>query len=271
MKRRTRVALVGIGAVVCFGVLLSLAYPFSTSSPHAANPPGERFAVGETDAYSATGSIVVDGEARLAFEGVVTPDGGWYQKVVQDGITREEYRPSANGTIYQRLRIEDSNRATRLSERITEDEDRTLVRENSEGDRVTLFVTKNASGATEPVSGTASVFVSNLGVAGYTTEDSDTSATTVYEPQSGWYDGSEPYRITEATGTVRVGAETRAVKSANVSWTVTEPAGTYAEYLLVGLTSDEPTTHRTTFDFEPDDHDLERPSWVGEAGSAQKG
>lgn len=267
MKRRTRVALSGVVAVVCAAVVLSLVYPFGTASPHGANPASDRFAVGNTTGYSASGSIVVDGEVRLAFDGVVTPDGGWYQKVVEDGITSEQYRPPGNETVYQRIRIADSERAERYRKAIAEDEERTLVREESDGDSVTLFVTKNGSTATEPVSGTASVFVNSLFVAGYEAEATDASATNVYEPQAGWYEGTEAYRLTEATGVVRTDGETRVVTSANVSWAVTEPAGTYAQYLLVGFTSDEPTTHRITYDFEPDDHDLEQPAWVGESES----
>jgi hypothetical protein len=75
MNRRTAGVLTGVLAVVCFGLIFSVVYPFATADPHAANPPSERFTVKNADAYSATGRIVVNGEVRLAFEGVLTPNG----------------------------------------------------------------------------------------------------------------------------------------------------------------------------------------------------
>ena len=117
------------------------------------------------------------------------------------------------------------------------------------------------------MSGTASVFINSLSVAGYETDGTHSSAGIVYEPRSGWYDESETYRISGASGEVRADAETRVVRSANVSWKVTEPAGTYAEYVLVRLTSDDPRAHKITFELNPNDTDLERPTWVGETDS----
>jgi len=265
MKNRTAGALIGLLVVVCFGLLLSVVYPFTTSDPHAANPPGEQFTVRTADAYSATGSIVVDGEVKLAFEGVVTPDGAWYQKVVEGNVTSEEYQPTANGTVYERLTVVGRDRAERLREGIVEDADRVLVRESQNGDRVTFVVRKNTTGVTEPVSGTASVFVRSLSVAGYEADGTGAPGITVYEPQSGWYEGRETYRVAGASGEVRVDADTSAVKSANVSWNLTVPAGTYAEYVLARVTGDDPTTRRITFEFDPDDYDLKRPPWIDDA------
>lgn len=267
MKRRTAGTLIGILVVACLGLVLSVMYPFTTSDPHATTPPSERFAVENADAYSATGSIVVEGEVRLAFEGVVTSDGAWYQRVVEDNVTSEEYHPPENGTVYQRLSITGWDRASQLREQIIEDEDRVLIREGQDGDRVTFVVERNTTGVTEPVSGTASVFVNSLFVAGYESNGPSSSAATVYEPRSGWYDGRETYRITGTSGTVRVNADTHAVRSANVSWGVTTPAGSYAEYALARVTSDDPTTRKITFEFNSDDDDLERPSWVTEIES----
>jgi hypothetical protein len=50
-----------------------------------------------------------------------------------------------------------------------------------------------------------------------------------------------------------------------VSWAVTSPAGSYAEYVLASVVGDEPTTRRITYELDRDDHDLERPSWVDDA------
>ncbi|WP_435361542.1 hypothetical protein [Haloarchaeobius sp. DFWS5] len=264
MKTRTAGAVVGILAVVCIGLVFSVVYPFTTAEPHAANPTGERFTIGDTDAYSATGKVVVDGDVQVAFEGVVTADGAWYQKVVQEGVTSEEYRPSPNGTVYQRLTIDGRDDAEQRREQIVDDDRRTLVRETQNGDTVTFVVEKNASSDGEPVSGTASVVLNSLSIAGYEHDESDSSPVTVYEPQAGWYDERKSYRITDASGAVRANSETGAVNSANVSWALTTPAGTYAEYALVTLTDDDPTTHRFSFELDTDDADLEEPPWVSD-------
>ncbi|WP_311174132.1 hypothetical protein [Halobellus ordinarius] len=252
----------GMLAVVCFGLVLSAVYPFTTTEPHAANAPSERFTVGETDAFSATGSLVVDGQVRLAFDGVVTADGAWYQRVVDGGVVSAAYQPDATGPVYRKRTIAGSDNAEQQRELIAEDEDRVLVDEDRDGDNVTLVVKENGTGVTQPVSGTASVFVNSLVVAGYEADGSDSSDETVYTPRAGWYDRREPYRITDASGAVRTDANSHVVTAANVSWDTTEPAGTYMEYLLVRSFSDEPTTYRITFEFESGDAELERPSWV---------
>lgn len=268
MKERAAVVLIGLLAVVCAVLVLASVYPFATADPHAANPPDEQFTVRTVDAYSAAGAIVVDGEERLAFEGVVTPDGAWYEKVVEENVTSEVYRPSANGSVHERLTITGSDRADRRRESILEDDEAELVSEDRDGDKVTFVVERNATGVSEPVSGTATVFLRSLSVAAYETDGSGSSAATVYEPRSGWYEGTESYRLTGAAGEVRVDAETGAVRSADVSWDRTTPAGTYAEYVLARATSDDPTTYRVTFELDPGDADLERPPWVDETGTA---
>ena len=265
MQRRTAGVLIGILAVVCVGLVLSVAYPFTTSDPHGANPPDDRFTVSEADAYSASGSIVVDGQVRLAFDGVVTADGAWYQRIVDGDVVSEAYRPTGDGTVYHKRTVAGSDDATRQRELITEDEDRVLVREERDGDQVTFVVEENVTDTKQPNSGTASVFVNSLSVVGYERGGSDSSAGTVYEPQSGWYDGG--YRITDASGDVRADADTHAVRSANVSWEMTAPAEPYAKYVLVRSLSDEPTTYRITFEFDAGDPDLDRPPWVDDADS----
>lgn len=267
MKRRTAGALIGVLTVVCLGLVLSVIYPFTTSDPHAATPPSERLTVGDADAFAATGRIVVDGRVRLAFDGVVTTDGAWYQKVVEPNVTSEKYRPSPNGSVYQRLMITGRDRTKRIRKQIAEDKDKRLHREGRNGDRSTFVLEQKSTSVTEPVSGTVSVFVNSLFVVGYEKEGSDSSAVTVYEPQSGWYDGKRTYRITGASGDVSADAETYAVHSANVSWEETEPAGTFAEYELARLTTDDPTSHSITIEFDPGDTKLDRPPWVSDIDS----
>lgn len=267
MKRRTAGVLIGVLAVVCLGLVLSVMFPFATTDPHRADPPSDRFTVSRTDAYSASGSIVVDGRVRLAFGGVVTADGAWYQRVVDGDVVSESYQPTANGTVYHKRTIEGDDDARQQRKLIAESEDRVLVREERDGDHVTFVVEENGTGVTQPVSGTASVFVNSLSVVGYEAEGADSAEGTVYEPQSGWYDGRETYRVTDTSGDVRADADTHVVKSANVSWKVTAPAETYAKYVLIRSFSDEPTTYRITFEFDSGDSDLDRPPWVVDANS----
>lgn len=267
MKNRTAGALIASLAVVCLGLLSAVVYPVTTFDADARGPPGEGFTVRTAESYSATGSIVVDGDVKLAFDGVVAPDGAWYQKVVAGNVTSEEYHPGQSGTVYERLTISGSDRAERRREQIIEAEDRDLVSADVREQQATFVVEQNGTGDTEPVSGTASVFVRSLSVARYEVSETDSSAVTHYEPQSGWYEGSQSYRIAGATGEVRADAETGTARSANVSWDVTTPAGTYAEFLLAGLTSDDPTTHRITFELDPADDELDRPPWVDDAES----
>lgn len=267
MKSRTAGALIGILAVVCVGLVLSAVYPFTMSDPHTANPPGDRFTVSGADAYSASGSIVVDGRVRLAFDGTVTADGAWYQRVVDGDVVSESYRPTTDGTVYHKRTVEAGDDAGQRRERIAESEDQVLVREERDGDRVTFVVEESGTGGTQPVSGTASVFVNSLSTVGYEADGADSSTATVYEPRSGWYDGTEMYRITDASGTVHADADTHVVRSANVSWEETAPAGTYVEYVLTRSLSEEPTTYRITFEFDSGDSDLERPTWVDGANS----
>ncbi|SEL80777.1 hypothetical protein [Haloferax larsenii] len=267
MKSHAAKIVIGFLVVVCFGLVFSAVYPFTTSTSYAANPPSERFTVSDTDAYSAKGSIVVDGQVRLAFDSVVTADGAWYQRVVDGDVVSEAYQPTASGTVYHRLTVGNDD-ATQRRELITEDEDRVLVREDWDEDRVTFIAEANTTSDARQVSGTASVFVNSLSLARYEAEETDSSGETVYEPQSGWYDGREAYRLTDAAGEVHADADTHVVKSANVSWDVTEPAGTYAEYALVRFASDEPTAYRITFEFDSDNTTLERPAWVNDTNSA---
>jgi len=266
MNARTAGTLIGVLLVVCFGLALSAVYPFTTSEPHAAQPSEERFTVNTSGAYSVSGSLVVDGEEQRTFEGIVNGDGAWYLKVVSEEVTSEKYKPIANGTVYQRLTIEGRDRAERREQIIREDEDSILVRQDQVGDKTTFIIEKNTTGATKPISGAASHVISSLSIAGYKAAGTDVSGLPIYEPQSGWYEKGRTYRITEASGEVRVDPETRTVKSANVSWEFTEPAGTYAEYVLARLTDDDPATHRITFERNPHS-DLKRPSWVNETDS----
>jgi hypothetical protein len=270
MRERTTGLVVGVLVVVCLGLVLSVVYPFTTASPRAGPPAAEGFGVADADSFSATGRIVVEGTTQLAFEGRVTADGAWYERVAENGVVGETYR-TPNGSAYRRLTVEGVDAAERRRARITEDESRTLLRGSRDGNCVT-FVTRSEAlpeRSSETVSGTASVFVGNLGVAAYEPTGTDAAGVTPYEPQPGWYEGRVVYRLTGVSGTVRADAETGTVTSANVSWMVTR-GETYAHYLLSTLYAGS-TTSRTTFTFDATPPPLERPAWATAAESDTTG
>jgi hypothetical protein len=267
MESRTAGAIVGVLALCCLALVLAAVYPGTTAEPHAAAPAEERFTVGHTDvgAYRASGRIIVDGEERLAFDGVVTADGERYQSLREEGVRSEQYQASPNATVYERLEMDDEADAEQLKNQVLEDEARRLLSEESTAEGVTLVVASNGTDVADEISGSASVIVRSLHVTRYEQVDGTATETAVYEPRNGWYEGTRPYRITDASGTVRTDADTAAVESASVSWAVTDPAGSYAEYALARLTGPAPRVYETTYELVPGDSDLDRPAWVDEA------
>lgn len=261
MDRRAAWVLIAALAAVCVGLVLSVAYPFNTAEPHALSDSTERFSVGDTDAFNATGRFLADGEETLAFEGAVAADGAWYERVGEEHVTSWKYYPGSGETVYWRVRITGRDRAHEFRRSVTGDADRDLLETERAGNRTTLVFTATGDDGSEPVSGTASVFVNGLGIVGYERAGSDGAGLRTFEPKSGWYEGSRPYRITGATGAVDVNDE-MTVRSANVSWDLTEPAGSLAEYVLVTVASDATTTQRVEFDYTPGATPIERPTWV---------
>lgn len=268
MNPRVALVLIGVLGVGSIGLVLSAVAPLSTAAPHAAEPADERFTVGNATGYRAAGRIVVDGEVALGFEGIVAPDGRWYQRVTEAGITDESYRPTADGPVYRRLEFAAAADAERRHDMTAADGTRELLRYDRAGGSTVLVVREDARSGENPVAGTATVIVRSLDVAGYEPKRANTGPAAVYEPQSGWYGASDPYRLTAAAGTVRVAPGTRAVVSANVTWDLTVPAGSYAEYLLGTLTTDDPRRYVITFQFDPAHHEIEPPGWVNETRAA---
>lgn len=262
MRRRTAWIVITGLAVVCLGLLLSVGYPFSFAEPHAAKAPDDRFTVGDADAFSASGRIVSDGETVLAFDGVVTADGAWYERVVEPNVTTRKYYPGTGETVARHVQITGQDRADQYREQIREDGDRDLVRTDRDGPNTTFVVTLTGTDGSEPVSGSASVFVNSLMTVGYDRSSTDTGTVSTHVPRGGWYEGRRPYRITGASGSVRANPETMAVRSANVSWALTVPAGSFAEYTLVTVVGKASTTREISFEYTPGQATIDRPGWV---------
>jgi hypothetical protein len=166
--------------------------------------------------------------------------------------------------VYWRVRITGRDRADEYRRSVTGTADRDLLETERAGNRTTLVFTATGDDRSEPVSGTASVFVNSLGIVGYERAGADSAGLRTFEPRSGWYEGSRPYRITGATGVVRTTTATMAVRSANVSWDLTEPAGSFAEYALVAVAGDGSTSQSVEFEYTPGSASIEQPPWVPE-------
>lgn len=267
MRWRTAGAVMAVLGLVCLGLALSVVYPFTTMDPHATNPDVDRFTVPDAETFHATGRIVIDGEERVGFEGVVTPDGARYQRIDEPNSSSASYQPAPNATVYRRHELPAADADSRR-EHLADDEETTVLREEREGERVVLYVATTDTDVASQAAGSAGLFVGSLAVAAYEpTGDGEGEA--VYEPREGWYDGREAYRLTDAEGTVRTDGDA-AVTAADVSFGVTERANTYLEYLLATADDDRPRTHEVTLTFDDGDPSLERPAWVEEVrnGSA---
>lgn len=246
--------------VCCVALVLAVAYPFSLQAPHAATPPEEQFRVDEPTTYNATGRIVADGDTALAVTAIRTTDGSRYQRIREPGVVAETYQADANATAYERIRVAAPDHAASLRADIQDDPDRRLRRSERADGWTTFVVAEPDARPLDPITGGPSVVVRSLHIAAYDrTNRTETDAT--YTPEAGWYDGRTGYRLTDATGTVRTAGETTAVVTANVSWTLTERADTYAAYALARLTG-EGTTHQRLTVAVDDPERVERPAWV---------
>jgi len=264
MDSRTARLLSGVLALCCLALVFAAVYPFTTASPHSERPVDERFTVPEASEYRASGAIVVDGETALGFEGAVAADSGRYQFVDEGDVRTEQYQASPDSPVYERIVVESDGSTDRRRDQIRSDTDRELLRENRTGETVTFIVKRNSGEIADNVAGTASVIVRSLYVTGYEREADESREVNVYEPQNGWYEGTETYRVTGAMGEVRTAHGSTAVRSATVRWDQTRPAGTYAESVLVRLTGDAPRTYELSFEFDSGETRVNRPAWVAD-------
>jgi len=272
MNRRTARVIIVVLAVICFGLVASVGYPLSMSTPHASLPPDEQFSAGDREAFDVTAQITVDGETELALDGTVTPDGPRYLRLRwgSDSIT-ETYQAGPNATVYNRILDRPESRADARRTGIESDADQERLRETETDEGAEFVVRTNSSiDFAAELSGSASLFVNSLHFTAYERVDDPKSngGPAVYEPQGGWFDGTSTYRITNASRQVRVDNETGAVQSATVSWGLTEPADTYAHTRLARLFGDQPQRYAVDYEFETDVSNVSRPAWVPNETSA---
>lgn len=89
---------------------------------------------------------------------------------------------------------------------------------------------------------------------------SDEIETRVLRPESGWYEGGESYRITDASRTVEIESETNALYAADVRWEFTRGTGTYLHYLM---NREHSVTQEITSEQRTGNVSVESPEWVG--------
>jgi len=263
MRNRTAYLVIGILGLCCLGLVGSVMYPVTPAESHADSPTEEQLVVADLTQYSMTGQVVVDGEVQFGFEETATANGERYQRIEETDSSTERYQPGPNASLYKRHTMDAEANVDAMRAQITDDETQKLRRETRSDDRVTFIIEKNSSAPSVEFPDPAAVVVQSLSPVSYT-QTNETAETTEFKPQSGWYGDSDGYRITNATGEVRADAETYDIESAAVSWEVTAPAGSYAEYVLHRLSSDAPTTHEIVVDVQKGETELSQPTWVAD-------
>lgn len=264
MRNRTAYLVIGVLGLCCLGLLESVIYPVSTVESHADTPGEEQFAVADREQYSMTGQVVVDGDQQFGFEDVQTASGERYQRIEETDSSTERYQPESNASIYKRHTMDAETNVDTMREQIIGDDAQELRREHRNEDHVTFIVKLNSSDPSVGFPTPDAVVVQSLSAVRYTQAE-ETTETDRFTPQSGWYGDSEGYRVTNATGDVRADTDTYEIDSAAVSWDVTTPADSYAEYVLHRLGSDAPTTHDIVVDVREADPELSQPEWVTDA------
>jgi hypothetical protein len=261
MNRRTAHLLVGLLVIVCVGLVASVLYPVSTSTPHASLPVDERFSMGEREPFSVRAELVVDDETALAIDGTVTDGGPRYSRLEESGIVRETYRTGPNGTAYLRTTVPDDVAPERRASFET-DERYTIHSETSSADGTVFVVeTTEPTPVVDDLSGASSVILNSLYVTAYERTGRGDEAV-VYEPQAGWFDEATAYRISDPSGTVRVDGERGTLESASVSWDLTQRADTYAHDRLQRLFGEQPHRYEIEYVREESAPAVDPPAWV---------
>ena len=264
MNWRSAGIIIGILAVFCIALVFSFLYPFSTSTPPHLAPSEQQFSFEEADEYRVTGSITIDDQTRYDVDGVVTADDERYAVIESRVSTAELYQPGPGGDRYTRVTFEDETEADRLIDSIEDDTDRKPL-EITEGDEVVVeYLLEDAGRTPNSLENEARYVIGNFVHIPYAETD-EAGDNTTYEPQDAWIAQGDR-RVADTTGSVDVDTETRAVKSANVSWEQTRLQRlTYLNYLLTTIVADESSTWEVTYEFETGGVDVETPDWVKDA------
>lgn len=270
-RRSLAVAAAVVLLAINLTLVVSVAYPFSEKQPRPASeafhPPGTG-----AGAYHLSASIETDGETTLEVEGAAEASGERYVRIVQEDAIVERYRPPDGsvpddaapddaGPEYARYVVDATSFDDRL-QRLESDPGREVVASERDGDAATIvtFEENPDADAGDELSGAASVVATQLRLVQYSTvESGDRHGRSVLRPTDGWYEGTEPYRIAGASGTVEVDDGTGVVYAATVRWDLTRGTRTSLHYLM---NRDATVSQEISFEYRTDDVDVDPPDWV---------
>lgn len=264
MKWRTAGLIIAALAIVCLALVFSVVYPFSPDDRSGPDSAQTLFSAGDPDTYTFEASYTRDGKLQREERATVTEDGAALVRHTSPELAIEWYQPP-NATAHHLIRYAVAEGSaieeTLPLEDIEADPAQSVL--DVDRDAGTVFVRANSSivdgRLTEP-GGT--VVPSGLDRTSYD-RTGETESKTVYEPQNGWYDALQVYRVTGASGEVHVETDTGRVSSADVSWTETRPADPYLRYALARLVGgDESASFSLDYDLTVDDVTLDEPEWV---------
>jgi hypothetical protein len=254
---------IAVGLVVVnLGAVATIAYPFSEMDHRPASEPFEHEGGEE---YRVVANITTDGTTSFAVEGVVTSSGERYVVVQEEHVRTERYRN--DGVQFERTVVE-GEQADRMLRQMKSDPDREVVDTSRVGETVTVVTVADDPRAdlAAELDGTVSIVTTQLRLAGYEPVGrSDRPPANVgndtlrLRPLSGWYDGSQPYRLTDTSGEVRVETGTNHLVAAAVHWDLTRNTDTYLHYLL---NRQHTVTQRVTYRYETENVSVETPDWV---------
>lgn len=264
MKRRTAWLVIAVLAIACVALVFSVVYPFTVDDRSGPDSAQALFSAGEPDAYEFEASYTRDGELEREERATVAEDGAALVQHTFPELTIEWYQPP-NATAHHLIRYAVADGAAIEAVLPLDDIETDAAQSVLDVDRDAGTVLVRANGSivdghlTEP-GGT--VALSGLDRMTYDRTGA-TESQTVYEPQNGWYDALQVYRVTGASGEVHVDTDTGRVSSADVSWTETRPADPYLRYALARLAGgDESVSVSLDYDLTVDDVTVDEPAWT---------
>lgn len=266
--------------LLCVGLVFSVVYQPGTTTRYGSHSSTTvEFTAPGADEYRLTAFYEAIGKQSRRQSTVTaskTADGELYLRYssedhTDDRFSAELYRESAGGVVYRRVSHADEFDANRLRDRLanqsqTHPELHILRTTHTDGEFVTVFrspVPPNESSFAPNLQllGSETIYIGVLREKGFE-RVGRTNDTTVYAPQSGWFDG---YRVTDTSGTVRTAADGNTVRSADVSWRRTD-GDTYFEYIRNRFGPYDPRRNSGVlgiqYEFDDEIDDVRTPPWV---------
>lgn len=263
-RRRLLWGVVALLAVVNLGLIGSVFYPFTLAEPDVDGVGDELVLASDPpSAYDGQFELTVDGERREFVSATVDGERAYARSYIwQVDTTIESYRESDVERAYARYTSGEHDHAELIDSLRLHDE--TILRNETDGERTVVLTAVPEKNVSRAASSQFDHRTSPLWITSYRhvrTED----GVEVYEPENGWFEGSTSYRVTNASGQVRVDAETDEVLGADVTLDLTTGVTSYVEYLRE---RDDTRTVSVTFDATERTQAFEPPEWVTTARQA---